>query len=168
MIKIAILLTAFTTSLYNLTYVGENGETKSFSEFSNKKLMIVNIATGSSKVSQLAELNQLYIRYGDSLNIIAFPSNDFGNEGKDNAQIRSYCQSIYEVNFTLASKCSIKGPGKIPVYNWLSDQSQNGIMSWVPSGDFQKILIDRNGAIIGVFGSDISPLDSTIVSTILE
>jgi glutathione peroxidase len=168
MLKLSILLVAISTSIYSLTFVDSNGATVSFSQFNNKKLLIVNIATGSARVSQLAELNQLYMLHKDSLNIIAFPSNDFGNENRDNTQIKSFCQSTYEVNFTLASKCSVNGPGKVPVYDWLSSVSQNGIMNWTPTNDFQKVLIDKNGVIIGVFGSEISPLDSVLVSSITE
>lgn len=36
------------------------------------------------------------------------------------------------------------------------------------NGDFQKYLVSENGALIGVFNSDIDPLDSTIINAIKD
>ncbi|MEQ1677861.1 MAG: glutathione peroxidase, partial [Chitinophagaceae bacterium] len=55
-----------TTSIYSLQFQNVDGGTVNMSQYEGKKILIVNIATGSSKVSQLAGLQQLHQQYGDS------------------------------------------------------------------------------------------------------
>jgi glutathione peroxidase len=155
-----------TTSVYTLQYNDIDGNQISMSIYSSKKILIVNIATNSSKISQLAGLQQLYQTYGDSLEIIAFPSNSFGNEPKSNAEIKSFCQANYGVTFKIASKNPVAGTGVQSIYYWLSHVSENGVMNEEVIGDFQKYLIDKNGNLIGVFSPSTNPMGSEIVNAI--
>lgn len=166
MLKILTVLLCFTTSIYTVPYTSSNGTTGSFSAFQGKKILIVNIATGSDKVSQIGQLQNLYQQYQDSLVVIAFPSNSFGNESKTNTEIRQTCETVFNATYVIAEKGDVTGASMIPVYQWLSSQTANGVMNVVIKGDFQKILIDGNGNLIGVFGPDIDPMDARIRSAI--
>lgn len=154
------------TSIYTLSITDTNGNTHALSQHQGKKMMLVNIATGSDKVGQLAELQQLQQQFGDSLVIIAFPSNGFGNEPKSDAEIRQFCQNVYNISFVIAAKNPVTGPGAQPVYSWLASASQNGGTSITINGDFQKILIDSAGDIVGVFAPAVSPLHASVIHTI--
>lgn len=154
------------TSIYSLSFTDTDGSTVNMSSFQNKKILIVNIATNSPRVGQLTGLQQLKQQYGDSLVIIAFPSNSFGNETRSDAEIKQYCQQNYNVNFFIASKNSVSGPYVQPVYNWLKHTEENGVMDVEIMSDFQKILINNDGNIIGVFAPGVSPTDTSIVSAI--
>lgn len=154
------------TSIYSLSFTDTDGSTVNMSSFQNKKILIVNIATNSPRVGQLTGLQQLKQQYGDSLVIIAFPSNSFGNETRSDAEIKQYCQQNYNVNFFIASKNSVSGLYIQPVYNWLKHTEENGVMDVEIMSDFQKILINNDGNIIGVFAPEVSPTDTSIVSTI--
>src|SRR5688572_4559340 len=103
------------TSIYSLQVEDINGTGHSIGEFQGKKILVVNIATESSQVSQLAELQQLHQQFADSLVIIGCPSNSFGNESRTNIEIKQFCQSQYGVTFFLSSKMSIAGPNIQPV-----------------------------------------------------
>lgn len=163
-----LLLTAsiFLTSIYSLQFTDVDGNQVNMSSYQNKKILLVNIATGSSKVSQLAGLQQLQQTYGGSLVIIAFPSNGFGNEARTNAEIKQFCQTNYGVSFKIAAKNSVTGAGVQSVYNWLAHVSDNGAMDAVVAKDFQKFLIDKDGKLIGAFASSVTPMDSQIVNAI--
>lgn len=154
------------TSIYTLSFTDTDGSTVNMSSFQNKKILIVNIATNSPRVGQLTGLQQLKQQYGDSLVIIAFPSNSFGNETRSDAEIKQYCQQNYNVNFFIASKNSVFGLYIQPVYNWLKHTEENGVMDVEIMSDFQKILINNDGNIIGVFAPGVSPTDTSIVSAI--
>lgn len=157
---------ALPASIYSFVVGGANGSGIDFDNFRNKKILLVNIATNSPRAGQLGELQQLQEQYGDSLVIIGFPSNSFGNESRSNAEIVEFCQSQYEVSFFIAAKGAVKGSNAQAVYQWLTRQSENGVADSEVKSDFQKYLIDRNGELLGIFSGSVSPLDNQLVSNI--
>jgi glutathione peroxidase len=150
------------TSLYSIQYKDVNNITQSMSQFQNKKILIVNIATGSSKVNQLAGLQQLQQLYGDSVVIIVFPSNSFGYETRSDTEIKQFCTSKYGATFKIAAKNNVTGNNAIPVFNWLAHVDQNGIMDAPAQANFQKFLIGKDGNLIGVFAPSVDPMDNLI------
>ena len=143
-----------------------DGNTISMSNFQNKKVLIVNIATGSDKAGQLSDLQQLQLQFADSLVIIAFPSNSFGNEPRSDADIRQFCQQNYSTSFLIATKSSVSGSALNPVIGWLADKTKNGELDAAITNDFQKFLITKEGMIVGVFSSKVSPLDADLIEAI--
>lgn len=162
---IGLMLVA-STSIYTVHFTTIDGNDHSFSLYEGKKVLIVNIATGASRVDQLAGLEQLYQQYHDSLVVIGFPSNSFGHESRSNAEIQAFCESQYGVSFPLSGKVDVKGENMASIYQWFAHSSENGVMDAAVIGDFQKFLVDKNGALIGVFSPLISPMDSTIQNAI--
>jgi glutathione peroxidase len=154
------------SSIYNLSFQDINGNSYSMNQCQGKKILLVNIATGSSRVNQLTELQQLYQAHHDSLIIIAFPSNSFGKEHRSNVAIKNFCENQYGVTFPIASKNPVTGPGIQPVYNWLTSLAENQMIGEPVKGDFQKFLVDKNGLLIGVFAPSVSPLSNEIVEAI--
>lgn len=158
----SLLLFCLPTSLYTLNLTTAAGGTVSLSSLQGKKLLLVNVATGSPRAAQLGQLEQLRSLYGDSLAVIAFPSNSFGHEPKTDAEIKSFCEATYHAHFLIAQKGQVTGPGKQAVYAWLTNRSENGVMGGEVKADFQKFLVDRDGQLIGVFAGSVSPLDQQI------
>src|SRR6218665_3051774 len=78
--------------IYNYSIPSVSGDTIRFTDYRGKKILLVNIATGSTYVSQLGALKQLQDEYGDKANIVAFPSNSFGNEPREGQAILRFCQ----------------------------------------------------------------------------
>jgi glutathione peroxidase len=110
MYKLILVITSlWLTSFYDLQVAAIDNNTIDFQSFQGKKILLVNIATNSPRISQLAGLQQLRQQYGDSLVIIGFPSNSFGNEPKSNSEIKQFCESQYGVSFQLAAKSSVRG-----------------------------------------------------------
>jgi len=169
MLKLIFLsgLTFFST-IYNIEIKDVNDKTINLTDFMGKKILFVNIATNSPKVTQLASLESLRSQFPDSLVIIALPSNSFGNESRSNSEISSFCQSNYDVHFLLASKNSVSGASIQPIYHWLTVQNENGVMSQSVSGDFQKYLVDEAGNLVGVFAPSIDPMDTKLIEAIRQ
>ena len=160
-------IATYLVSFHSLNFKDVNNVTINMSSFTNKKVMIVNIATNSNKVGQLAGLQQLKNQYNDSLVVIVFPSNSFGNESKTNAQIKQFCQTNYNSNFIIAEKSNVINGSTNSVFDWLSKKNKNGDMNAVAGGDFEKFIIGKDGTIYGVFSSKISPTDPSIIATIM-
>jgi len=163
---VTALISFLLTSFYNLQFQDVNGATINMSGFQGKKVLLVNIASNSSLMNQIGELQQLKDQFGDSLVVIAFPSNSFGNEPRSNAEIQLLCQTTYNSTFIIASKGAVAGTSLLPVYNWLSKAADNGDADLLISGDFQKVLVAKDGSIQGVFSPKLSPLHSSIIQAI--
>lgn len=161
-----LAIAAHLGSIYDFQVTDVDNNTINFSNFQGKKILLVNIATGSTNVSQLEQLQQLQQQHTDSLVVIGFPSNSLGHEPRSNSEIKQFCQEQYGANFRLAAKGSVRGADIQPLYNWLTHQSENGVLSNEVLADFQKFLVGRNGLLIGVFGPGVNPMDSTILNAI--
>jgi glutathione peroxidase len=161
-----LLLFAPVTSIYTFSVPGSNKTTINFNNFRGKRILLVNIATNSAKVSQLSSLQQLQQQWGDSLVVVAFPSNSYDHEPRSNSEIVQLCQSNYHASFLIAAKDNITGSSAQALYSWLGNISANGVMPISPSTDFEKILIGRDGMIAGVFSSKVDPLDPSVSNAI--
>lgn len=153
-------------SIYSLSVPGVGNTTINFVNYQNKKIFIVNTASASNKVGQLTQLQQLYLQHKDSMVVIAFPSNSFGNEPKTNPEIKIFMQQTYGITFPIAKKSKVKGDEANIVYEWIRRKMQNGVMNGKTRYDFQKFLINRSGQIVGVFDSSVSPISTLVQNAI--
>jgi glutathione peroxidase len=165
-ILLASILVFAYTSFHSLQFADIDGNSLSMNQYAGKKILVVNIATGSSRIDQLSGLEELYRKYSDSLVIIAFPSNSFSHEAKTNAEIKHFCQVNYGITFPLASKNPITWPETQSVYHWLTTIGENGQTSEAVKGDFQKFLINQHGELIGIFSPSLEPMSAQIRNAI--
>jgi glutathione peroxidase len=160
------IIVAVIVSFYSLSFTKYDGTVQSLAAYSGKKVLLINIATGSPKKSQLHELRQLQQRFGDTLVIIGFPSNSYGKEPLSDNAIHQYCVDSFQLNITLAQKGNLIGNSAHPIYQWLADSSANGSLHAPVLNDFHKFLIDEDGKIKAVFSPRISPLDQDLINAI--
>ncbi len=155
-------------SFYNLNAVLNNGATLNFESLKNKKILIVNTASDCGYTPQYKELQSLYELKKDTLEIIAFPANDFKEQEKaDDASIANFCEINYGVTFPLVKKTLvIKKENQHSVYKWLTDETKNGWNTKAPTWNFCKYLIDENGNLTHFFEAAVSPLDTIILNEI--
>ena len=167
-IAVATLVSAWfiTTSIYSLQIQDIDGNNRPLSPYQGKKILIVPFSTGSSRVGQLQGLQQLHQQYGDSVVVIAFPTNSFNSESRTDAQIKQFCQETYGVTFLLAKKNPVSGEDMQPVFQWLASSSENGIMDAPAVTSFQKFLVNESGMLVGVFAPSIAPSDPQIVNAL--
>ena len=179
MMKNILLYTLFTFNIvftkgdimssdfYSINFKNILGEEKSFKEFSGKKILIVNVASYCGYTRQYKDLQKLQDSYGDKLQVIAFPCNDFGSqEPGNNSQIAQFCESNYSIKFPVMSKINIRKKPIHPVYKWLTNSDLNGWNDSKPKWNFYKYLIDEDGNLIKSFGSNTSPLSSEIIQSL--
>jgi glutathione peroxidase len=155
-------------SFYDFTVTDINGKSFSMSSLKGKKVMVVNVASKCGYTPQYEQLQKLYDTYKDkNFVIVAFPANNFANqEPGTNAEIKEFCRVNYGITFPMMQKISVKGEDQAPIYRWLTQKSENGVLDQEVTWNFQKYLIDENGKLSAVYLPKISPLDEKIIAWI--
>lgn len=151
-------------NIYSFKVEAIDGGTIDFSKFKGKKILVVNTASQCGYTYQYEGLEQLYNTYKSKLVIVGFPANNFGGqEPGSNAQIQEFCSSKFKVSFPMAAKVSVKGSDTAPIFKWLTQKSENGVLDANISWNFNKFLLDENGNLIQHFSSRVEPTDEAIV-----
>lgn len=152
-----------TRSIYSFQVEGLNGGTINFADFKGKKILIVNTASKCGFTPQYEELEKLYQTYKDKLVVVGFPANNFlGQEPGSNTEIAEFCKKNYGVSFPMAAKISVKGDDTAPIYKWLCNMSENGVLDATIKWNFNKFLIDENGTILSWYPSKVKPMSEEI------
>ncbi|MEP6465429.1 MAG: redoxin family protein [Parafilimonas sp.] len=155
------LLTSFhpaEKSIYDFKIAGLDGGTIDFSQFKGKKILIVNTASMCGFTPQYEGLEKLYEAHKNDLVIVGFPSDNFGNqEFHNNDSISTFCRKDHGVTFPLTTRVDVKGSNATPVFKYLCDKKENGVLDATISWNFNKFLIDENGKLLQHFESKVTP-----------
>lgn len=145
----------------------DEGQTINMADFKGKKILIVNVASKCGYTSQYAGLQKLHEQYGDQVQIIGFPCNQFmGQEPGTKEEIATFCSKNYGVTFPLTTKIDVKGKDQHPIYKWLTTKTENNVDDFKVSWNFNKFLVDENGTLLAHFGSGVDPMDEELVAAI--
>jgi glutathione peroxidase len=152
-------------SIYSFKIQALDGTSIDFSAFKGKKILIVNTASQCGYTPQYEGLQKLYEQYKEKLVIVGFPANNFGGqEPGTNGEIKEFCKKNYGVTFPMAAKISVKGEDTAPIYKWLCNKAENGVMDAEIKWNFGKFLLDEKGNLINYFPSKVTPLSEEITS----
>jgi glutathione peroxidase len=155
------------TTIYDFKVPALTGGTIDFAQFKGKKILVVNTASECGNTPQYAELEAVYEKYKDKLVIVGFPANDFGaQEPGTDKEIARFCKEKYSVKFPMASKITVKGDAKAPIYVWLTDKKYNGLKDSEVKWNFQKYLLNEQGQLVAVFAPGMKPTNPEIISAI--
>jgi glutathione peroxidase len=167
-LMIMVMITAQDKTFHDFSAKTIDGKMLDFSAFKGKKLLVVNTASKCGLTPQYEELEELYKEYGsDNFMIIGFPANNFmKQEPGTDSEIKEFCQVNYGVTFQMMSKISVKGDDMDPVYAWLTQKDQNGVMDSEVKWNFQKYMIDENGNLVNYVSPQTSPKSDEIVDWI--
>ena len=167
-LAIVALLSSFTLpgdpTIHSFKVKSIEGGTIDFSKFKGKKILVVNTASKCGYTPQYEALEKVYEQYKDKLVIVGFPANNFGGQepGSD-GDIQEFCKARFGVKFPLASKISVKGDDTAPIYKWLTNKTENGVLDAEIKWNFNKFLLDENGKMIAYFESKVKPDDEAIL-----
>ena len=173
--------------LYEIPVRKINGEDANLSEYKNKVLLIVNVASKCGLTPQYEGLQKLYSEYRSrGFEVLGFPSNDFmGQEPGTESEIREFCDTNYNVDFPLFSKISINGDERHALYSHLIEEQPetdvNNGDGWLKGlikfghkhlnetdvlWNFEKFLVNKNGEVVARIAPDVVPDDSRLIEKI--
>lgn len=131
-----------------------------------KAVLAVNVASKCGFTPQYAGLEALYRDLaGEGFVVVGFPCNQFGaQEPGDAAAIQQFCSTSYDVSFPLSAKIEVNGPGRHPLYAWLTGEEAGhaGDIEW----NFEKFLIGRDGRVLARYPSGTKPDDAGLLQDI--
>ncbi len=116
-------------------------------------LLVVNTASFCGYTYQYEGLQKLHAaRSGAGLVVVGVPSQDFNQESADNGTVKTFCETRFDIDFPLAAISHVRGARAAPFYAWVNAQRH-----WQPDWNFNKVLIGRDGRILGTFRSGDEP-----------
>ena len=152
-------------SAYDFAFKSIEGGALPLSNFRGKALLVVNVASQCGLTPQYSGLEALWKDRRDrGLVILGVPCNDFGaQEPGSEAEIKTFCETRFAVDFPLTAKEHVIGADAHPLYKWVAGELGEGA---APKWNFHKYLFGPDGAIAGTFGSRMEPGAAEIAQAI--
>ena len=133
-----------------------------FAPLKGRVLLVVNTASFCGYTYQYDAMEKLHkTRQIDGLTVVGVPSQDFNQESADNRTVKDFCETRFGIDFPLTAISHVRGPQATPFFAWVKQ-----VTAWEPAWNFNKVLIGRDGQILGTFGSSDEPDGGTLGSAI--
>jgi glutathione peroxidase len=145
-----------------------DGKPTSLGEHTGRAVLVVNVASKCGLTPQYTALEKLHAAYaGRGFSVVGFPSNQFGGQEPGTAdEIQTFCSTTYGVTFQLFEKTDVNGDDRHPVYQELvkaaDAEGYTGDIRW----NFEKFLLDGDGAVVARFNPRTEPDAPEVVSAI--
>lgn len=148
-------------TIYDYSVKNIDGADVPLSQYKDKVLLIVNVASKCGFTPQYTELEEIYKNYKDKgLEILAFPCNQFGEQEPGNAEeIKNFCSLTYDVTFPLFAKIDVNGSKEEPLFHFLKDSLPGILGTKAVKWNFTKFLVDKNGKPVARFAPNDKPKD---------
>jgi len=155
-------------SVYDFTMKDIDGNDVKLDKYKGSVVMIVNTASRCGYTPQYEGLQKIYDQYQDrGFVVLGFPANNFmGQEPGTEKEIKDFCTLKYNVTFPMFSKISVTGTDQHPLYGYLTNKATNPEFAGDISWNFNKFLIDKNGKVVGRWGSKDKPEDAAVTEAI--
>jgi glutathione peroxidase len=157
-------------SIYDLPLHSLTGEPTTLGAFKGKAVLVVNVASKCGLTPQYTGLERLQERYADrGFTVAGFPCNQFGGQEPGTAEeIGTFCSTTYGVTFPMFEKIDVNGEHRHPLYTELTEVADAdgtaGDIQW----NFEKFLVDPDGAIVARFRPATEPEDAKVTTSIEE
>ena len=99
----------YTQLAHEFKFNGISGESINMSDYKEKVVVVVNVASRCGFTKQYDDLQNLWINYRDKdLIVIGVPTNDFKQEPGSNEDIKNFCETNFNINFPITEKITKK------------------------------------------------------------
>ena len=127
-------------------------------DFKGKAVLLVNSASLCGYTPQYGDLQALQDKWAaKGLVVLAVPSDDFRQEKSSNGEVKEFCELTFGLTLPMAEISAVTGPKAVGPYPWLAKT-----LGFVPRWNFNKVLFDGEGRVVGTWGSGAQPLGGEI------
>lgn len=161
------LLPLFLSGLPVAAFAGFNfpsidGGTIDLDTFKGRPVLVVNTASLCGFAGQFDDLQALHESYADrGLVVLAVPSDDFRQELATAAEVKEYCAVNFDLTIPMTDITPVTGDAAHPFYKWVAETE-----GFVPTWNFNKVLLDGSGDIVATWGSAVRPTAAPVVQQI--
>ena len=149
---------------YDYSFNGIDGGLIKLSDYKNKVIVVVNVASRCGYTPQYEDLQTLYNDYkSKDVVVIGIPTNNFKQEPGTNNQIKDFCETTFGISFPMTEKINVIGANSHPFYKWARKDFG---MSAIPKWNFHKIVIGKGGNIEDTFASFTKPTSKKFIKLI--
>ncbi len=150
------------TTLHDFSAPTIDKVAQDLSDYRGDVTLVVNTASKCGMTPQYEGLESLYATYASrGFTVLGFPCDQFGHqEPGDEAEIKTFCSTTYDVTFPMFAKVEVNGPGAHPLFGWLQQEQPgegDGPIQW----NFTKFLVDRDGRVVKRYGPRTEPSELT-------
>jgi glutathione peroxidase len=153
------------STAYDFSFTSIDGAPLPLSSFKGKPVLVVNTASKCGLTPQYEGLEKLYSDYkAKGLVVLGVPCNQFaGQEPGTEGEIKTFCETRFNVDFPMTSKVDVKDASRHPFYAWAEGELGEAA---VPVWNFHKILVGADGEAVAAFGPRTDPLDEAITAAV--
>lgn len=145
------------------TLASIDGAKISSRDFKGKALLLVNSASLCGFTPQYTDLQALQDKWAaKGLVVLAVPSDDFHQEKDSNGEVKAFCELTFGLTLPMTEISHVTGPEAVGPYPWLAET-----VGFVPKWNFNKVLFDTEGRVVGTWGSSAGPMGGDIEAAIL-
>jgi glutathione peroxidase len=147
------------TTVYDFNARDIDGNDQSLSTWRGKTMLIVNVASKCGFTPQYTGLEALWRKHRDQgLVVLGFPCDQFGHqEPGDEAEIKNFCSTSYDVTFPMFAKIEVNGDKTHPLYQWMKKQAKGLLGSESIKWNFTKFLVDAEGNVVKRYAPNDTP-----------
>ena len=154
----------YTQLAYDFQFNSIDGKTIKLSDFKNKVIVVVNVASRCGFTNQYEDLQNLWTSYKDKeLIILGVPTNNFKQEPGSNKDIKDFCETNFNISFPMSEKIDVVGINAHPFFKWAKE---NHGKSAIPKWNFHKIIVGKNGKVADTFSSITKPSSKRFLNSI--
>ena len=155
-------------SIYATSISTLDGQPNALANAAGKVTLVVNVASKCGLTPQYEQLEALQKQYAaQGFTVVGVPCNQFmGQEPGTSEEIASFCSTTYGVTFPLTEKIDVNGDARHALYSALTPvadaEGVDGDIRW----NFEKFLLNRDGAVVARFHPKTAPDAPEVISAI--
>ena len=155
-------------AIYDTDIAALDGTPDVLADLNGKVTLVVNVASKCGLTPQYEQLETVHERYADrGFTVLGVPCNQFLEQEPGSAdEIATFCSTTYGVTFPMSEKVEVNGDGRHALYDQLTPhpdvEGRTGDIQW----NFEKFLVDGDGAVIARFGPTVVPDDPAVIDAI--
>ncbi len=144
------------------------GGAADLSQYAGQAVLVVNVASKCGLTPQYNGLEKLQERYAErGFTVLGVPCNQFlGQEPGSADEIAEFCSATYGVTFPMTEKVDVNGDERHELFDVLvttpNEKGRIGDVEW----NFEKFLVDADGAVVARFNPGVEPLDPALIAAI--